>query len=124
FRAVRSVMFPGCMLTLAEITERALDLDARLTEIARQHGCRLVEPSACWYGFDPIHIRMRHWGGAWSEILAPWSEACGTSAARASLRRWLRLARFRPQRRWILGREQTQSQPSGRLPDGTLVSLY
>jgi len=124
YRAVRSVMFPGCKLTLAEITERALELDARLTEIARQQGCRLVEPNACWYGFDLIHIRMRHWGGAWSEILAPWAEGPQASCGKPSLRDWLRLARLAPERRWLFGREQTHSQPCGRLPDGTLVSLF
>lgn len=124
YRAVRSVMFPGCTLTFAEITERAMELDARLTGIARQRGCRLVEPNACWYGFDPIHIKMRHWGSAWSAVLAPWSETSEASACPVSLRRWLRLARFRPQRRWVLGREQARSQPCGHLPDGTVVSLY
>lgn len=124
FRLVRGVMFPGCRLSLCELAERALRLDARLTQLARERGCRLVEPDAGWYGFDPIHIKWAHWGGAWSQILLPWVGELEAAAARASLPRWLRLARFAPHRRWILGREQLRPQPCGRLPDGTQISLY
>ena len=124
FRVVRSVLFPSCRLTLAELAERALRLDARLIEIARERGCRVVEPAACWYGFDPIHIKRWHWRGAWREILTPWSAEQECSAATMSLRRWLRLARLAPERRWLFGRERRRAQPCGRLPDGTLVSLY
>lgn len=124
FRLVRSVLFPGCRLTLAELAERALTLDARLVEIARQRGCRTVEPQACWYGFDPIHIKRQHWRGAWGEILAPWSAEQECPPATTSLRRWLTLSRLTPERRWWCGREQRRQQPCGHLSDGTRVSLY
>ena len=124
FRLVRSAMFPRCRLSLAELTERAVDLDARLMEISRQRGSRVVEPNACWYGFDPIHIKLRQWGDAWSEILTPWAGVPQSSCGKPALGDWLRLARLAPERRWMLGREQLKKQPCGLMLDGTVISLY
>ena len=125
FILLRTVLFPGCRLRFATVTERALDLDRRLREMARKRGVLLAEHRADWYGWDPIHIKMRHWARAWGEILAPWSdEAAVPEPAPRSLRRWAYLRLLAPERRWFLGRERRRQQPAGRLADGTALSFY
>ena len=43
--------------------------------LRRGSGLYTVRPRIEWYGFDPIHIRRRHWSPAWDEILSPWNAA-------------------------------------------------
>jgi hypothetical protein len=130
FRFFRSVLFPLSRLTLAEATDRARSLDARLRDMALARGLRLIEPRATWYGIDPIHIRMRHWPTAWGEILSAMSaQACPsvsdpTPRAVSALAHWLRLRLLAPDRRWLLGIEQHRAQPALRLGDGSTVSIY
>lgn len=120
----RTLSYPPCRLSLDNLTRGARDLDDRLLDLARRYACRLIEPRACWYGLDPVHIKLLQSRGAWSEILAGWSEAVGEAAPRASLRRWIYLHSRRPQQCWLFGRGQHQEQPCGRLSDGTLISFY
>jgi hypothetical protein len=125
FLLLRSVLFPGCRLTYPTLRERAVEMDGRLRLLARQRGVQLAEHRPEWYGFDPIHIRRWHWPLAWREILSGWSAATPLPAtAPASLRRWVRLRRLAPDRRWIFGRERRTAQPAGRLADGTTIALY
>jgi len=124
-RLMRSVLFPRCRLAPSEILHRARELDQRLRELAAARGCELRFFRAAWYGVDPIHVKMCHWGSAWGEILADWAPAGKkTSPAEGSLRRWFYLRRLRPQHRRWLGIRQHCDQPSGRLRDGTSISLY
>ena len=120
---VRSVFFPACRLTLAEIVERAVELDERIARLARERNCCLLEPRAEWYGFDSIHVKRRHGPRAWSELLSAWS-AAELAPSRASLARWLRLRRCAPERVVRFGVERRRAQPSGRLDDGTLISFF
>lgn len=123
YAIVRRALFPSCRLTLAELTERALALDERVTQLARERRCSLIEPRAEWYGFDPIHVKLRHWPHAWRELLSDWSDA-EIAPARASFARWLYLRCRAPQRVVRFGIERAHAQPSGRLDDGTLISLF
>jgi len=123
YAIVRSVLFPSCRLTLEEITERACDLDERINRMARERNCALLEPRAEWYGFDPIHVKLRHWSRAWRELLAPWSDE-QIDASRASLARWIYLRRCAPEWRVRFGVRLRRAQPSGRLADGTLLSFF
>jgi hypothetical protein len=120
---VRSLFFPSCRLSLDELSERAVELDERLCELAHQRNCALAEPRSDWYGFDPIHFKLRHWSCAWHEMLAPWSET-EVGAARASLARWIYLRRCAPELRTRFGIAQRRAQPAARLADGTLISLF
>src|SRR3569623_1510889 len=61
YAIVRSVLIPSCRLPLEENPERACDLDDRINRMARERNCTLLEPRAEWYGFDPIHVKLRHW---------------------------------------------------------------
>ncbi|HQU42057.1 MAG TPA: hypothetical protein PK867_04560 [Pirellulales bacterium] len=124
FAMFRTMSYPGCHATLAEITRGAQELDDRLTEVAGRYDCRLIEPEPHWYGLDPVHIRPFQSRRAWQAILGGWNEILPEDAASGSLRRWIYLNARIPERRWLLGRQQGRPQPSGRLPDGTLVSLF
>jgi hypothetical protein len=125
FIFLRTLIFPTCRLSLATVTERARALDQRLRDLGKQRGIALVAPRPAWYGFDPIHIRMRSWPGAWREILSPWSDSPELpEPAPASLRRWLYLRLLPPEQRWWFHREQRRAQPAGQLSDGTTLSFY
>jgi hypothetical protein len=124
YSIVRRALFPSCRLTLDEVSERACELDERIARLARERKCRLVEPRAEWYGFDPIHLKLRHWSRAWRELLAPWNEARDGARARASLARWLYLRRCAPERVARFGVERYRAQPSGRLVDGASISFF
>jgi hypothetical protein len=125
FFLLRNLLFPGCPLSLATVTERAHDLDRRLVALAGQRGLSLVGHRVEWYGLDPIHIKVRHWSRAYGEIMSPWlEEGLSPGLAQGSLWRWIYLRLLAPDRRWLLGREQRQVQPAGILADGTAVSFY
>jgi len=125
YRLFRSILFPSSRLPLAAVVDRAVELNERLGDLCARLAITFVEPRPQWYGFDPIHIRMWHWPRAWLEILSPWSAGGPKPApARGSVRRWLMLRMMAPERRWFFGFEQRRRQPAGRLPDGTIVSLF
>jgi hypothetical protein len=125
FLFLRTIFFPGSRLGLATVRERALDLDRRLEELAGGRGVQLVSHDPGWYGFDPIHIKMRHWARAWRDVLARWQNGGPVAEpAPPSLSRWLYLRMLAPELRWFFGREFRQAQPAGRLADGTAVSFY
>jgi hypothetical protein len=122
---VRSCAFPKCRAGLEEILDAARRLNDGLKRLGDERRVPVVELSGEWYGFDPIHIRLRHWRAAWREILSAWSDTpVGASAARGSLTRWLYLRSLPPLERRLFGRERRAAQPSGRLRDGTTIALY
>jgi hypothetical protein len=56
YLTARTLLFPRCFLSLAEVRQRAGDLDQRVREIATRLGAEFVEPQAEWYEADPIHV--------------------------------------------------------------------
>jgi len=125
FYIARTVLFPNSRLQLKVIAERALELNDRVRQLGTARNVYLAEHQTAWYGFDPIHIRMRHWSSAWPTILASWMEANTSPAVpRRSLSRWLYLRSRMPERVKVFGIPLSGAQPAGRLPDGTTVSLY
>jgi hypothetical protein len=123
FELLRAVLFPSYRGSLGELARRAVDLDERLGRLAQQRGCVLVEPCVEWYGFDPIHVKLRHWPAAWRAMLAAWSsEAQGP--ARGSLIRGLYLRSCMPAERRLFGVALRRAQPCGRLGDGTRISFF
>jgi hypothetical protein len=124
FLFFRSLFFPSCRLTREEAVTRSRELNARVLDLAAKHGAVVVKQSRSWYGFDPIHIRRTGGPQVWREILGPWSPETEAALARLSPARWVAVRRLRPLERRLWGREQRQTQPAGRLPDGTRISLY
>lgn len=117
----RSVLFPSCRLSLAQVLQTAEAVNVGLATLAAARGVRLVRPDPAWYGLDPIHIRRSCWRSAWQAIL----DARGASdGGRGSLLEGLRLSLMAPERRWILGVEQFTPQSGAALPSGGRVWLY
>jgi hypothetical protein len=126
FLFFRQLLFPRCRLSLSEVCRRAVDLHDELLRLGRSRDVRLIEHDALWYGFDPIHIRQRHWRSAWPQILAAWDDDVRTERAspRGSLMRWLYLRTRCPHQRRVFGIDQRRAQPSARLRDGTTIAFY
>ena len=131
FRVARSVLFPSCRLELHAALQLAAELDVHISELARTHGAALVEHDRDWYGFDPIHIRMSHWRGAWHRAIEGVhalqlnDHAVPDSAwPRSSLRQWALLKLLAPDIRWICGFEQRREQPALSLQDRTSIWAY
>lgn len=124
FRLFRAVLFPSCRLSLDEVRDRAAELNEQVVALCHARGIATVEQRPDWYGWDPIHIRLKHWRQAWGEILAPWLDGETPSVQPPPRRRWFYLRSLVPEHRIFWGSEQRRNQPAGRLPDGTLVSLY
>jgi hypothetical protein len=125
FRLMRRMMFNRCRLGLNEVKDLIAALNQRLQAIAVRRSIHVVAQRANWYGFDPLHIRMRHWPRAWSEILDTWqNDSQKTFSPETSLSRWLYLRSLAPLERTVLRRVHRAEQPSGRLSDGSAVSYY
>jgi hypothetical protein len=125
YRVARSVMFPRCRLTLAEVSARTREVNDRVRASALGRGFGVVTPSVEWFGMDPIHIRWRFFSSAWKYFFSPWSADVGTApCAVGSARRWLYLHALAPQRRSWFCVVQRRRQPSGALADGSTVALY
>jgi hypothetical protein len=121
FLFFRSVLFPRCRLTFAEVSDAAARVNDGLARLADARGARFVHLKPEWYGVDPIHIRPSHWWTAWQEILS----APPTGArVRDSKTEGLRLYLMRPERQWLCGVAQVTPQTGVRLPGGGKVWLY
>jgi hypothetical protein len=125
FRLMRRLMFRRCTLELDEVHAMTLEINQRLLAIARGRPIELIAQRACWYGFDPIHIRLAQWPQAWSEILSTWQcEPRNDFSIEPSLSRWLYLRSLPPLERTLFGRVRRAAQPAGRLADGTTISFF
>jgi hypothetical protein len=124
FTFLRTCFFPSCQLGLEELLSRASELDELLRRLCAERGIPVIEPRREWYGLDPIHIRLRNWRIAWSEILSQWCDGPPPPVPVPSLRHWLRLRLLPPEQRWFFGFSQRRAQPAGQLGDGSAVFLY
>jgi hypothetical protein len=126
FLFFRKLFFPRCRLELNEVVERAHQLNDGIESLGQSHGVRVVAQRGQWYGFDPIHIRLRQWRNAWFEILKHWSDdrSAYYSPARGSLMRWTYLRTREPEARSIFGRNMRKNQPSALFRSGTRVSFF
>jgi hypothetical protein len=124
FLLLRTVFFPRSGIGRDEAIIRAEELNRCVVNLAARYEARVVAPQPLWYGFDPVHIRMRHRGAAWQKIFSAWRNGEPQPRAAPCLRRWLMLCRLRPLRRRLFSVQQHQPQPAGRLSDGSTISLY
>jgi len=118
FKMFCAVIAPSCRLSLPEVSARAEAVHQGLAAIAASRRVRFFELEPSWYGVDPIHIRRRHWRGAWQAIL-------GTNAR---IRRFsaegLRLYFMRPEREQWFGVERETPQTGRPSTRGARVWLY
>lgn len=122
FHLARTLLFPTRRIERAQILADAVDLDARLERIAREHGAAFVAPRSEWYGIDPIHVRR----GARVEAAREMCETFGPSDPElrdVALER-AALGRLKPAQCTWFGRRRTHPEPSTTLADGTRVSWF
>ena len=119
FLMLRSILFPSSRLPFGRVRDSVRELDHALRAMAEERKARFVEPRGEWYGFDPIHIRLRNARSAWDEILG-----AGNAVRRLPPITAFRVRLVRPERESFLGIERRHSQPALRLNDGSEISLY
>jgi hypothetical protein len=121
FLAFRSVLVPSCRLSLAQVIERAEQVNEGLVSLAEAYGARFFRLDPAWYGCDPIHIRPSLWRPAWQQILGTQLQktSWGGSVIESA-----KLYCMRPERRWLFGREQVTPQFGVALRSGGHVWLY
>ena len=121
FVAFRTTLVPSCRLPLAQVIERAEQVNQGLAGLADRYGARFFHLDPTWYGFDPIHIKPSLWRPAWQQILGVQPQ---TESDKASALEGMRLYFMRPERRWLFGREQITPQHGVTLRSGGKVWLY
>jgi hypothetical protein len=124
FRFFRAIFYPNSHLTFADALAAAGELDERLRELSKEFDAQFVEPETAWYSVDRIHIRRSAQRFAWRQFFAPFAAESLDELPSATLRRFLYLRALTPYQRWLFGIPNGRAQPSGRLPNGTVVSLY
>jgi hypothetical protein len=125
FQFFRRLFFPRSRMTLADAKALVRWFNARLIELGETKKIPVISVSAAWYGFDPIHLKRRVLRQAWPELLASWHGASEpVVVARPSLWTSAYLATRAPWERSLFGVRRRAAQPSGRLADGTTISLY
>jgi len=121
FLFFRSILFPRCRLSFADVAETAERVSEGVAAIAAARGLRFVRLKSDWYGVDPIHIRPSKWREAWQEIV------CGDSppaVGRLSRVEAFRLYLMRPQHQQVFGVECGAEQHGLQLPAGGRIWLY
>lgn len=125
FHFFRRLLFPRSNLTLAGAKSIAGYVNDALLQLGEMRKVPVIPALSEWYGFDPIHLKRRAKGTAWSTYFASWrSDLVLPELPRTSIWTAAYLASLTPSERTILGIRRRRLQPSGRLKDGTTVSLY
>jgi hypothetical protein len=121
FVLMRTLLFPRCRLSLAEVAARAAAVEQGLRRLSAAEQLRFVAMQRDWYSFDPIHIRPSLWQPVWREIV---SGNPARERQRLSRIEGIRLYCMRPERQRFLGVEQVTAQGGQPLPRGGRVWLY
>ena len=125
FRFFRRLIFPRSRLTLADAKVIVREFNDRLIELGESRNISVIPVSSAWYGLDPIHLKRRAKRHAWPSLLAAWRAAdAPLVVARPSLWTAAYLTSLAPWERSLWGVSRRATQPSGRLSDGTTISLY
>ncbi len=122
FLAFRSLLFPRCRLSLAQVAETGAQVNAGVAALAAARGLHLTHLQEHWYGVDPIHIRPSLWRLAWSEILGGGAKDLVPGAV--SWREGLRLYRMPAERQRNFGWERFTPQHGTALKAGGRVWLF
>lgn len=56
FLLMRTMLFPGCMMTFQRICERSRVLNGLLENHVRKNQIPFIRPEGAWYHLDPIHV--------------------------------------------------------------------
>jgi hypothetical protein len=83
FRIARTILFPGCRLSLRTILSNSERLDSLCRQFAQAEGIAFVDPQRDWYGVDPIHVLPMHRVAAFEKFFSAWSVTPTTFQAKA-----------------------------------------
>ena len=72
FRIARTILFPGCRLSLKTILSHSEQLDALCRRFAQAEGIGFVDPQQEWYGIDPIHVLPKYRVAAFQKFFSAW----------------------------------------------------
>jgi hypothetical protein len=121
FLFFRSIFFPRCRLSFAEVAATAGRVSEGIEALAGARRFRFVHLKPEWYGVDPIHIRPSMWRPAWQEIVCGEARPALGPLSRAEA---LRLYLMRPQQQRLFGLDFGVEQQGLTLPAGGTVWLY
>jgi hypothetical protein len=125
FRLFRRLFFPQSKLTYTDAQNLIVGLNRELAALCRAKKIPIIPVSSDWYGLDPIHLKRGVRSKAWPTMLAAWRGAeAAIEVARSPLWTSAYLASLAPHERSVFGIRRRKAQPSGRLSDGTTISLY
>jgi hypothetical protein len=125
FHLFRRLLFPRSRHSRNDVLAASRDLNARLIALGGSRNTSVIPVSGAWYGFDPIHLKRRVRHRAWPAMLASWrAPADALIEQRASLWMSAYLACLAPHERTWFGIKRCCAQPSGRMTDGSTISLY
>jgi hypothetical protein len=125
FLVMRSILFPPCRLSHAEVLGAARRVDEGLRDLARTRGLQWFELRPEWYGLDPIHIRPSAWRAAFGQLLAAGEGSLPDDRTPlVAVPEALRLYAMRPERESFFGWERIARQDGLVLPGGGRVWLY
>jgi hypothetical protein len=125
YESMVRLLFPRTQLTWEMMLERVEEMDHRLQSHFPRSGVTLVEQSADWYGFDPIHILRRKRARVWSEILGHWSDfQISPRQCRSPLLNWVQYGWAMPDVWWWGETLKRTPQPARRSKSGHPVYFY
>ena len=125
FQFFRRLMFPRNRTTLTAAKSFAKAVNEGLLMLGERKKTSVISVSSSWYGFDPIHLKRSAWCEAWPTILSTWRaprEPVVIARPQWSTRAYM--ACLTPFEHSIFGISRRAKQPSGRLADGSTISLY
>jgi hypothetical protein len=125
FQFYRRLFIPGRRLTLEGAKAMVRSFNERLIRLGELRKTPVISVADAWYGLDPIHIRRRVFRAAWGSMMESWRAAREPLViTRPSVWTAAYLTSLAPWERTIFGIRRRAVQPSGRLSDGTTISLY
>ena len=125
YRCFRTLLFPACRLSWTEMLQRAELLSQRLNELAEQREIPVFIVPKQWYGLDPIHPRYRHLAELWAQLVGLMRDSRLEFAFPNFSWSWSwYLRRLRAQQSSFFSVSRSAKQPSGRLRDGSTISLF
>jgi hypothetical protein len=125
FTVLRTLLVPGCRLSLAEVHARAEAVEAGLAQLAARAGATFCPLQPQWFGCDPMHVRRRHHRAAFAHLLDFAATPPPTHSAR--LDGPLARARFftaRPAQSTWFGHRRHTPQPACTFADGSRAALF
>lgn len=125
FRIMRTIFFPFSRLSRSQVVRGAEIVHRGLRELADRGQVQLCDQPSDWFGPDIIHILYWKRRKAYTDLFHHFAPAGAAYApAGDGPRATGRGKRPRFACQTLFGRERRCSQPSGRLADGTMISMY